>query len=71
MLCWFLPYNKVNQPEAYIYPLCLEPPFHTHPCSAPFNKLHWPNNLLQLFLVPVNFSFEILVLLVVGLKLYI
>jgi len=27
MLYWFLPYNSVNQPSVYLYPLPLEPPF--------------------------------------------
>ena len=32
MLCWFLLYNNVNQPQVYIYPLPLEPSSHTpHP----------------------------------------
>lgn len=26
MLCWFRPYNTVNQPRAHICPLLLEPP---------------------------------------------
>ena len=28
MLCWFLPYNIMNQPYVYIYSLPLEPPSH-------------------------------------------
>ena len=34
MLCWFLPYNNVNQPQLYIYPLSLESPYHP-PSSQP------------------------------------
>ena len=26
MLCWFLPFNNMNLPKVYIYPLLLEPP---------------------------------------------
>ena len=34
ILCCFLPYGKMNQPQAYICPLPLEPLFHVplHPC---------------------------------------
>ena len=28
ILCWFLPYIKMNQPQVYIYHLPLEPPPH-------------------------------------------
>ena len=31
MLCWFLLYNKGNQPYVYRYPLHLEPPFRPGP----------------------------------------
>ena len=31
MLCWFLPYNNVNQPQVYVCPLPLEPPSHPTP----------------------------------------
>ena len=31
MLHWFLPYNNVNQPYVYTYPLPLEPPSHPIP----------------------------------------
>ena len=32
MLCWFLPYNNMDQPYVYIYLLSLEPPSHTTHC---------------------------------------
>ena len=31
MLCWFLPYKKVNESSVYMCPLPLEPPSHPHP----------------------------------------
>ena len=36
MLCWFLPYNNVNQPRLYIYPFGLEPlsPSPSHPSRS-------------------------------------
>ena len=43
MLCRFLPYDNVNQPEVYICPLPLEPPFHTpipsHPSRLNYRAL--------------------------------
>ena len=35
MLCWFLPYNNVNQPQVYLCPLPLEPPSHLPPHPTP------------------------------------
>ena len=35
MLCWFLPYNNVNQLLVYICPLPLEPPSHLPPHPTP------------------------------------
>ena len=35
MLCWFLPYNNMNQPSLCICPLSPEPPFHPPPHSTP------------------------------------
>ena len=32
ILCWFLPYINMNQPQVYMCPLPLEPPSH-HPVS--------------------------------------
>ena len=29
MLCWFLPYNNMNQPSVYTCPLAFEPPSHS------------------------------------------
>ena len=57
MLCWFLPYNSVNQPKVYMRPLPLQPPPTPHPtllgchgghrlsflcCAA---ASHWPSIL--------------------------
>ena len=35
MLCWFLLYNEVNQPQVHIYSLPLGPPSHPTPSSPP------------------------------------
>ena len=29
MLCWFLPYSNINQPQVYMCPLLLETPSHS------------------------------------------
>ena len=37
MLCWFLPYINMDQPQVYIGPLPLEPPSHLPPHPAPLD----------------------------------
>ena len=44
ILCWFLPYINMNQPQVYIYPLPLEPPSPRPPHST----LPWLGNLVIL-----------------------
>ena len=42
-LCWFLPYNNMNQPSVYICPLPLKPPSHLppHPTSLGWMGPSW------------------------------
>ena len=56
LLCWFLPYTNVNQPQVCICPLPLEPPSHpptpSHPSrlsqSTGLSSLHHTANSNQL-----------------------
>ena len=42
MLYWFLPFNNVNQPYVYMYPLPLEPPSHSlTPIPPIWLTEHW------------------------------
>jgi len=42
ILCWFLPYINVNQPELYMCPLSREPPSHFPPLPTPRGCLRAP-----------------------------
>ena len=51
MFCWFLPYNKVNQPEVCIYLLPLETPSHItpQPHHTPLGHIEHQAELLVLY----------------------
>ena len=42
ILCWFLPYINMNQPQVYIYPLPFETPSHLPPHPTPLGWYRAP-----------------------------
>ena len=60
ILCWFLPYINMNQPQVCIFPLPPEPPSHFPPCSTPLGchkALGWASCVTQRFPLAIYFTY--------------